>query len=96
MFPHPTVFASFVLDVCIPQPDEKCIMTYVSALHRAFPDMPPVHRKKVMSTQSRSGKMGLSLHTTSDTCMIWFPRSFVDVVSIVVWSLYMPGGTSFG
>ena len=34
-------------DVCIPQPDEKCIMTYLSALHRAFPDMPPVHRKKV-------------------------------------------------
>ena len=34
-------------DICVEKPDEKAVMTYVSFLHNAFPDMPPPHRKKV-------------------------------------------------
>lgn len=36
-------------DVCVPKPDDKAIMTYVSFLHQAFPDMPPRRKRKVWS-----------------------------------------------
>jgi len=34
-------------DVCVPKPDDKTIMTYVSFLHQAFPEMPPPRKRKV-------------------------------------------------
>ena len=34
-------------DVCVPKPDDKAVLTYVSYLHHAFPDMPAPHWKKV-------------------------------------------------
>ena len=34
-------------DVCVPKPDDKAVLTYVSFLHHAFPDMPPPHWTKV-------------------------------------------------
>lgn len=34
-------------DVCVPKPDDKAVLTYVSFLHHAFPEMPPPHWKKV-------------------------------------------------
>lgn len=36
-------------DVCVPKPDDKAIMTYVSFLHQAFPDTPPARKRKVKS-----------------------------------------------
>ena len=36
-------------DVDVPKPDDKAIMTYVSYLHKAFPEMPPPPRKKRVS-----------------------------------------------
>ena len=34
-------------DVCVTKPDDKTIMTYLSFLHHAFPDMPPPRKRKV-------------------------------------------------
>lgn len=33
-------------DLYVPKPDDKAVLTYVSYLHHAFPDMPPPHWKK--------------------------------------------------
>ncbi len=32
-------------DVNVPKPDDKAIMTYLSFLHQAFPEIPPPARK---------------------------------------------------
>ena len=34
-------------DVCVPKPDDKAVMTYVSFLHHAFPDAPPPRKRRV-------------------------------------------------
>lgn len=34
-------------DVCVPKPDDKAVMTYVSFLRHAFPDPPPPRKKRV-------------------------------------------------
>ena len=34
-------------DVCVKKPDDKAVMTYVSFLYHAFPDMPPSRKRKV-------------------------------------------------
>lgn len=33
-------------DVCVPKPDDKAVMTYVSFLHHAFPDPPPPRKRR--------------------------------------------------
>ena len=34
-------------DVCVPKPDDKAVMTYVSFLRHAFPDAPPMRKRRV-------------------------------------------------
>ena len=34
-------------DVCVPKPDDKAVMTYVSFLRHAFPDAPPPRKRRV-------------------------------------------------
>ena len=34
-------------DVCVPKPDDKAVMTYVSFLRHAFPDSPPPRKRRV-------------------------------------------------
>ncbi len=51
-------------DVCVPKPDDKAVLTYVSFLHHAFPDMPPPHWKKVGTIHVISGQYWCSIQFT--------------------------------
>lgn len=39
-------------DVCVPKPDDKAVMTYVSFLRHAFPDAPPPRKRRVSIVES--------------------------------------------
>ena len=39
-------------DVCVPKPDDKAVMTYVSFLRHAFPDAPPPRKRRVSIIES--------------------------------------------
>lgn len=39
-------------DVCVPKPDDKAVMTYVSFLRHAFPDVPPPRKRRVSIVES--------------------------------------------
>ena len=37
-------------DICVPKPDDKAVMTYVSFLRHAFPDTPPPRKNRVINS----------------------------------------------
>lgn len=55
------MFLYVFTDVNIEKPPEEAILMYVSALRQAFPEMPPPHRRKVISNL---------LLSTSHSCWI--------------------------
>ena len=55
-------------DVCVPKPDDKAVLTYVSFLHHAFPEMPPPHWKKVRYLKEWPWwYCYIDIHTPTDT-----------------------------
>ena len=46
---YPFYVSILFSDVNIEKPSEEAILMYVSALRQAFPEMPPPHRRKVIS-----------------------------------------------
>ena len=64
------------------KPDDKAVMTYVSFLHHAFPDMPPPHHKKAPTVSLDDYK---ELHATTkkwidDTSRIAKDRAFPNSI----------------